>query len=255
MRGSFVPRIFRMNQASENNLRIDLAAAFRITHRMGWSESVGNHFSAAVSADGSQFLMNPKWRHFGAMRASDLLLLDARDKGVMSRPGAPDASAWAVHGTIHARVPAARVLLHAHTPYATALATLQNPVMLPIDNNTARFFGDLGIDQGFGGIADDAAEGERLAAALGQKSCLLMGNHGVAVSADTVAEAFEKLYFFERAAQTLMLAYASGQPINVLSDTVAQKTAEGWHAYRGMAFEHFAYLKSELDREDPSYRD
>lgn len=236
-------------------LRRDLAAAFRITAMFGWTESVGNHFSAAVSADGMMFLMNPRWRHFGDIRASDLLLLDARDADVMTRPGAPDPSAWTVHGTIHRRVPAARVLLHAHTPHATALSTLKDPRMLPLDNNTARFYGDLGIDTGFGGIADDAAEGERLAEALGQNSCLLMGNHGISVSADTVAEAFEKLYFFERAAQTLMLAYASGQPLNVLSHEVAQTTARGWDAYRGMAFEHFDYLKRQIDKTDPSWRD
>jgi ribulose-5-phosphate 4-epimerase/fuculose-1-phosphate aldolase len=236
-------------------LRIDLAAAFRIVHKFGWSESVGNHVSAAISDDGRTFLMNPKWRHFGSIRASELLVLDANDTDVLTRPDAPDASAWTVHGTIHRRVPGARVLIHSHTPYATALSTLKDPRLLPLDNNTARFFGDLAIDTGFGGIADDAGEGERLAAALGDKSCLLMGSHGVTVSADTVAEAFEKLYFFERAAQTMMLAYASGQPLNVLSDEVARKTAEGWHAYRGMAFEHFDFLKSELDRTDPSYRD
>ena len=241
--------------AEIDRMRVDLAAAFRITHQFGWSESVGNHFSAAVSADGRSFLMNPKWRHFGAIRASELLLLDADDAGLMTRPNAPDASAWTVHGTIHRRVPAARVLLHSHTPYATALATLKDPELLPLDNNTARFYGDLAIDVGFGGIADDAEEGERLAAALGQKSCLLMGNHGVTVTADTVPEAFEKLYFFEKAAQTMMLAYASGRPLNVLSHEIALKTAEGWNAYRGMAYEHFEFLKSELDKSDPSYRD
>lgn len=236
-------------------LRIDLAAAFRITAQFGWAESVGNHFSAAVSADGQKFLMNPRWTHFADIRASDLLLLDAADPSVMTGPTPPDASAWTVHGTIHRKCPGVRVLLHSHTPYATALSTLKDPRMLPLDNNTARFYGDLGIDTGFGGIADDSAEGDRLAEALGQNSCLLMGNHGVSVSGDTVAEAFEKLYFFERAAQTLMLAYASGQPLNVLSHEVAENTARGWHAYRGMAFEHFDHLKRQLDRTDRSYRD
>ncbi|MDZ4311514.1 MAG: class II aldolase/adducin family protein, partial [Cypionkella sp.] len=114
------------------NLRLDLAAAFRICAQMNWHESVGNHFSAAVSADGKKFLMNPKWQHFGAIRASDLLLLDADDPDVMQRPNAPDASAWTVHGTIHRSRPALRVLLHAHTPYATALSTLKDPSMKPL---------------------------------------------------------------------------------------------------------------------------
>jgi ribulose-5-phosphate 4-epimerase/fuculose-1-phosphate aldolase len=236
-------------------LRVDLAAAFRLCVEFGWSESVGNHFSAAVSADGKRFLMNPKWRHFGSIRASDLLLLDADDPSVMDRPDAPDASAWTIHGAIHRENPALRVLLHCHPPYATALSTLKDPSMKPIDNNTARFFGSLGIDLAFGGIADEAEEGSRLARSLGNNKTLMMGNHGVTCTGDTVAEAFEDLYFFEKAAKTLMLAYSSGQPLNILSDGIAEKTAEGWHAYKGMAFAHFDYLKSTLDRNDASYKE
>ncbi|MDY8110301.1 class II aldolase/adducin family protein [Fulvimarina sp. 2208YS6-2-32] len=236
-------------------LRVELAAAFRICARMNWHESVGNHFSAAVSADGRQFLMNPRWRHFGAIRASDLLLLDAETADVLEGRGTPDQSAWTVHGTIHRKRPDVRVVLHAHPPYATALSTLKDPSLKPLDNNTARFFGDLGIDLGFGGIADDASEGERLAEALGENSCLMMGNHGVTVTADRVALAFEKLYFFEKAARTQILAYSTGQALNILSDAVARNTAEGWKAYEGMADAHFAHLMAELDQTDPSYRD
>lgn len=239
----------------ERELRVDLAAAFRLAVGFDWHESVGNHFSAAVSPDGGRFLMNPRWRHFSTIRASDLLLLDANDPGVMARPNAPDASAWSIHGSIHRARPQARVLLHCHPPYATALACLADPTMKPIDQNTARFFGITGVDLGFGGIADDADEGARLARAFGDHPVLMMGNHGVTVTAGTVAEAFEHLYFFERASKTLMIAYASGQPLNLLSDEVARRTAEGWRSYNGMAFAHFAALKASLDRKDASYRD
>jgi len=238
-----------------DQLRVDLAAAFRLCDLFGWGESVGNHFSAAVSSDGRTFLLNPKWIHFGAIRASDLLLLDADDDSVMQRPNAPDPSAWMVHGSLHRGHPQARVLLHCHSPYATALSCLRDPSMKPIDNNTARFFGSLAIDRDFGGIADAEEEGQRLSKSLGNKKHLLMGNHGICCSGETVAEAFEDLYFFERAAQTLMLAYASGQPLNILSDEVAQNTADGWRDYKGMGFAHFEYLKSKLDRSDPSYKD
>ncbi|MBM1218716.1 class II aldolase/adducin family protein [Ponticoccus sp. SC2-23] len=236
-------------------LRQDLAAAFRLTARFGWHESVGNHFSVAVSDDGRHFLMNPKWRHFAAIRASDLLLLDADDPAVMEGPDAPDASAWTIHGALHRARPDVRVILHAHPPHATALSTLKSPDLPPIDMNTARFFGDLAIDPDCGGIADDAGEGARIAAALGQCSVLLMANHGVTCTGATVAQAFEQLYFFEKAAQTVLLALASGQPLAVMSDDVGALTAQGWKAYAGMADAHFAHLKSVLDREEPDYRD
>jgi len=236
-------------------LRVDLAAAFRLTARFGWHESVGNHFSAAASEDGRRFLMNPKWRHFASVRASDLLLLDAGDPGVMDGPDAPDASAWTIHGALHRARPDVRVVLHCHPPHATALAALKDPALPPIDMNTARFHGDLAIDRECGGIADDAREGERIAAALGGCSTLLMANHGLTCTGATVAQAFEQLYFFEKAAQTVLLALASGRSLAVMPDDVAQRTAEGWRAYAGMADAHFAHLKSVLDREEPDYRD
>nr|WP_316650665.1 class II aldolase/adducin family protein [uncultured Gellertiella sp.] len=238
-----------------DQLRIDLAAAFRLAVQFDWHESVGNHFSAAISGNGRRFLMNPRWRHFGAIRAGDLLLLDAGDDSVMAGPDAPDPSAWCIHGTIHREMPSVRVMLHCHPPYATALASLKDPAMLPIDQNTARFYGLVGVDDDFGGIADAAEEGVRLARAFGNHPVLLMGNHGVTVTGPSVAEAFEHLYFFERAARTLILAWSTGQKLNVMSPELAQKTADGWLPYRGMAYAHFDHLKSTLDRTDRSYRE
>src|SRR5687768_3787684 len=92
--------------SEEWQLRVDLAAVFRLAEHFNWHEGVANHFSLAVSADGKQFLMNPKWKHFSGIRASDLLLLDATDKDAMKRPNAPDETAWAIHGRMHALVPA-----------------------------------------------------------------------------------------------------------------------------------------------------
>lgn len=236
-------------------LRVDLAAAFRLAAQMDWHESVGNHFSLAVSADGKRFLMNPRWKHFALIRASDLLLLDSDDEQTMARADAPDPSAWCIHGRIHARLPRARCVLHVHPPYGTALAALADPSLKPIDQNTARFFNRLAIDRQFGGIADDRAEGERLVRALGDQQHMIMGNHGLLVTAATVAEAFEDLYFLERAAKTLVLAYATGQPLNVMPDELAEKTARSWESYGESAFAHFRDLRRMLDLKDPSYRD
>jgi len=241
-------------EAGVAELRIELAAAFRLAAAMDWHESVGNHFSLAVSADGRKFLMNPRWRHFGVIRASDLLLLDSEDEQTMSRPDAPDPSAWCIHGRIHARLPRARCVLHVHPPHGTALAALADPGLKPIDQNTARFFNRLAIDRHFGGIADELAEGERIVAALGDQNRMIMANHGLLVTGATVAEAFEDLYFLERAAKTLLLAYASGQPLNVMSDELAEKTARAWEPYRDAAFAHFRDLRVMLDARDPSYR-
>lgn len=245
----------KARDSEEWQLRVDLAAAFRLTVEMNWHESVGNHFSLAVSADGKQFLMNPKWRHFSTIRASDLQLLDAGDQETMKRADAPDVSAWAIHGGIHASVAHARCLLHLHPPYATALCGLADPELKPIDQNTARFYNRLAIDLDYTGIAEGTDEGARLARKLGNRSIMLMGNHGVLIAAPTVAEAWEHMYFLERAAQTMVLAYSTGQKLNVMPPALAEKTARDWEDYADSAFVHFEHLKRQLDKKDPSYKE
>ena len=237
----------------EWQLRVDLAAAFRLAAEFDWHESVANHFSCAVSPDGKKFLMNPLWQHFSTVKASDLLLLDSDDPGTMKRPNAPDPSAWCIHGAIHRRLPQARVVLHLHPVYATALAALKDPDVKPIDQNTARYYNRLAIDLDYGGIADDQAEGERISRVLGNKSRMMMGNHGLLVTANTVADAFEDMYYLERACRTLMIAYASGQPLNLMSHEIAEKVAVGWETYLGMAPAFFTQMKKKLDATDPSY--
>lgn len=241
--------------SEEWQLRVDLAAVFRLAVEHGWHEAIANHFSLAVSPDGKKFLMNPKWKHFSRIKASDLVLLDADDKETMNRPGAPDASAWCIHGHIHGALAHARCILHCHPPYATALAALADPALKPIEQNTARYYNRIGIDLGYGGIADDDMEGRRLVQAIGNNKAMMLGNHGVLVLADTVAEAFDDLYYLERAAKTLVLAYSTGQTLNVMPPELAERTARGWENYTEAAFAHFEEAKLLLDAKDPSYRD
>ncbi len=238
-----------MAPSNESTLRTDLAAAFRLAARHGWHEAVANHFSAAVSADGKQFLVNPRWRHFSSIRASDLMLVDAGDDETMNRPDAPDPSAWSIHSAIHRNLPQARVVLHLHPPHATALASLKDPSILPIDQNTARFYNRIAVDMNFGGIATEEAEGERIASTIGNRKVLMMANHGVTVIGETVGEAFDTMYYLEKAAQTMILALSTGRPLNVMADDLAEATAAGWDDYKGADEAHFAELKRMLDRE------
>ena len=239
--------------SEEWHLRVDLAAAFRLAARMNWHEAVANHFSAAVSADGRQFLMNPRWKHFSRIKASELLLLDTDDAETMNRPNAPDQSAWCIHGNLHAKLPQARCVLHLHPPYATALASLADPEIKPIDQNTARFYNRVTIDKAYGGIAHVQEEGERIAGALGNQRRMIMGNHGVLVVADSVAAAFDDMYYLERACQTLVLAYSTGRPLNVMSPELAEQTALDWQDYSESAVAHFDEMKKILDQTEPNY--
>jgi ribulose-5-phosphate 4-epimerase/fuculose-1-phosphate aldolase len=243
----------RSLEADEWQMRVDLAAAFRLSARYDWHEAVANHFSLAVSPDGRKFLMNPRWKHFSRIKASELLLLDSNDQDTMNRPDAPDLTAWSIHGRMHAVVPQARCVIHLHPPYATAVASLANPEIPPIDQNTARFYNRVAFDMEYGGMANTDAEGERLGRLLGNKQIMMMGNHGVMVCASTVAEAFDLAYYFERACRNLVLAYSTGQKLHVMSPAVAEKTAQEWEAEREQFHSHFAEMKAILDAEDPSY--
>ncbi|MEM8685943.1 MAG: class II aldolase/adducin family protein [Pseudomonadota bacterium] len=243
-----------LNTTDDWHLRVDLAAAFRLTAENDWHEAVANHFSLAVSPDGKEFLMNPRNRHFSLVRASELLLLNADDRSCMDTPNAPDASAWSIHGAIHRLHPNARCVMHVHPPYATALAGLKDPTIRPIDQVTARFYNNVAYDLEFGGIAEGEAEGERIAGALGNRRIMMMGNHGVTVVGDTVAQAFDDLYHLERACKTMVLAYSTGQPLSEMSDELAEQVREEWVGFvAGSYQDHFDQAKELLDRTDPSY--
>jgi len=235
--------------------RVDLAAAFRWTARLNMHEAVANHFSLSVNEDGTQFLINPNQRHFSLIKASDILLLDANDPGTMDRPDAPDETAWGLHGAVHRNCSHAKCVLHVHSIHATVLASLADSIMKPIDQNSAIFFNRHVVDDNYGGLAFEE-EGERCSQLLSDPKIqvMVMGNHGVMVIGDTVGEAFNRLYYFERAAETYIKALWTGQPLRVLSDEIAEKTASEIEEYDDQAGRHFADLKEILDREEPDYR-
>lgn len=234
--------------------RVDLAAAFRWIERLGMHEAVANHFSLSVSEDGTKFLMNPNQMHFRRIKASNLLLLDAGDPATLDRPDAPDPTAWGLHGSLHRRCPQARCAIHVHSIHATVLASLKDSRLPPIDQNTATFFDRYVIDEEFGGLAFED-EGERCARLLSdpKKKTVIMGHHGVLCLGDSVADAFNRVYYFERAAETYIRALQTGRALRVMPDSLAEKVAHEIETYPGQAERHFAEIKAILDAEGSDY--
>ncbi len=241
----------------ETRTRIDLAIAFRWAARLGMHESIANHFSAAVSGDGARFLLNPVGAHFSRIRASDLLLLDAADPDVVRGPNAPDPTAWYLHAELHQRLPQARCILHTHMPHATALCCLRDFEFLMLDQNACRFHGRIAYDRDYSGMALAASEGARIAGLLdGGKSVLFMGNHGVIVVAPSVAQAFDELYYLEKAAQLQVLALSTGRALALIPEPVAAMAGAQWNNYPTRFSElHFQALKDILDLQEPDYAD
>ena len=138
--------------------RVDLAAAFRWAARFDLHEGVANHFSFSINDDGSKFLMNPNQVHFSRIKASELIVVDANDPDTLNLPGAPDPTAWGLHGSIHRNCLHARCAMHVHSIYATVIASLKDSSLPPIDQNCAIFYNRYVVDENYGGLAFEVEE-------------------------------------------------------------------------------------------------
>lgn len=238
--------------ADEKQLREDLACAFRWAARLDLHEGVANHFSVSADESGARFLMNPAGRHFSQICASELLVLNANETPPEGAR-APDPTAWCLHSFLHRNVAHARCILHSHPRYATALASLASWRLSPCDQNSCRFYERVSYDEHFGGMLLAEEEAARQARALGENKILVMRGHGVLTCAATIAEAFDLLYYFERACRNQHLALATGLPLFVVPPDIAAQTARQWDEYPNQDA-HFNELRAILNREEPEYR-
>lgn len=242
-------------QQAERHARIDLAAAFRLAVVNGFNEGIDNHFTLAVPGKPESFLLNPWGLHWSEVRASDLLEVDV-EGNLISGTGIADRTALCIHGPIHRLGHAA--VLHTHMPWATALTQLADMTVEMIGQNALGFHGEIAYDYTYNGLALDMAEGERMAAIMGDKPILMLANHGVIVCGRSVAEAFHNLYFLERACQTQVLSMSTGRelrhvPPAVVAATRAQFNSTGLPEGQYACDYHFAALKRLLDRNEPDY--
>jgi ribulose-5-phosphate 4-epimerase/fuculose-1-phosphate aldolase len=247
-RGNELPAHIRQGRA-------DLAAAFRWSARLNLHEAIANHYSLAVSEDGREFLMNPAGRHWAKLQARDILLLDVEGR-ILAGDGTLDPTAYYLHSAIHRLVPRARCVMHTHMPYATALTSIEGGRLEMVSQNAARFFGRVAYDDEFNGMALSADESERICAAFAREEAaavLFMANHGVMVIGRSVAEAFDELYYLEKACENQVLAMWTGKRLKRMPDETARLTCRQWLEYPNYAEQHFAEIRRILDEEEPGY--
>ena len=243
--------------AEEQSARVDLAAAYRLAERFGLNEGIDNHLTMLVPGYSDRFLLAPFGMHWSEIRASDFMVVNF-DRHVLSGEGRIEDTAFYIHQPAHRLSPQGACVLHTHMPYATALTMLQNPRLEMAVQSALGFYNDVAYDQAYNGLAFDLTEGERLARAIGDKSVLMMGNHGVMIVGKTLPLAFERLYFLERAAQAQVLALSTGRPLQIIPEAVIQLTLEqfaagGMVGGRDRAELHFDALKRLLDRSQSDY--
>jgi ribulose-5-phosphate 4-epimerase/fuculose-1-phosphate aldolase len=230
--------------------KIDLTCALRAAAELGLHEGVCNHFSYAV--DEKTFLINPQGLHWLEMVPSDIVTVDAAGNRVAGNRSV-EPTAFFIHSRIHRAKPSARCIMHAHMPYTTALVLLEDGRLEWCSQNAVRFHGRVGYDTSYNGLALDDAEGDRICAALAGADILFMANHGVMVCGNSIANAFDDLYYLERAAMVQVLAKSTGTTLRIIPDDVAARTARQHAQERQQSALHLAALKRRLDKADPGW--
>ena len=235
--------------------RVDLAACFRMAALTGLHEGVCNHLSFMVPGRDDLFLVNPDGWSFAEITASRLLICDF-NRNVIAGDGTPEDTAFYIHARVHMRLSRARAVFHTHMPNATALAMVDGPPLLRASQSSLKFLGRTVVDEEYGGLALDEAEGDRIAAAIGEADIVFMKHHGIMVLAPTVAKAWDDLYYLERACEVQRLAQASGRPLTPIPLAVAERTAARMRqgGARNSAGLHLESIKRRLDRLAPEYR-
>ena len=247
--------------AAEWQARVDLAAAHRLAVWHGFSEGIFNHLTLSVPGKSDRYYQIPFGLHWLEVTASCFMEV-GWDGRVLAGEGEVEQSAYCIHAPIHRLVPVHACVLHTHMPYASALSRLEEQEIKPIGQTEIGLMDKIAYDDTYTGPALDPAEGERLAGILGpNKKILFMANHGVAVCGESVAEAYDLLYYLERAAQVQLYAMWTGRKLREVKPEIVTHTQlqyeAVWPKYgkKSTWDHHFEALKRLLDRKEPDYAD
>ncbi|KAK9814245.1 hypothetical protein WJX72_002827 [[Myrmecia] bisecta] len=231
--------------------RVDLAAAYRLLHKMKLNESIFNHLTAEIpGSNGGAFLVLPFGLMWNEVTASNLLTVDVDGK-VLRGDGIPEETAFVIHSRIHTNRPNSRCVMHTHQPWATALCCLEDPRLPMIHQQSQAFYNDIAYDPDYNGLVVECDEGDRLAQVMGDKHTLLHSNHGVIVAAESIARAFDYIYYLERAANLAVTAMSTGKKLKLIRDTVAASFKQAFDSPGGLEYskKSFEAYKRELMRQ------
>ena len=239
--------------------RVDLAAAHRLAVMHGFHEGIFNHLTLCVPGHNDRYYQIPFGLHWSEVTASCFMEV-GYDGTLLGGEGEIERSCYCIHAPMHRLLPDAAAVFHTHMPYASALARLEDPRILPIGQTELGIMMVTGYDMTYAGPAFDPAEGERLAGVIGDKQVLMMASHGVATVGKSVAEAYDLLYYTERVAQVQLLAMSSGRQLKFLPEDVIEATFAVYrkgetYGGRPPCDWHFDALKRLLDKREPDYKE
>lgn len=241
---------------TESDVRVDLAAAYRLAALAGWDDTIYTHLSAAVPSEPGAYLINEFGLGFDEVTASNLVKVDVSGRVVDGTGRRVNPSGFAIHGAVHAGRPEAECVIHLHAPWGVALAMLPGGLQ-PTSQWAMRLHGRLGR-HAYEGLALGADEQRRLVANLGALDGLILENHGTLTVGRTVAEAYLFMHILERAAQAQLRAMAAnGGQVLAVSPALAELTHRQWigdgSEWDGDA--EWPALLRRVDRLSPGFRD
>ena len=252
-----IPSLKDMVSADEWRLRCDLAACYRLVAAYGWSDLVYTHISARIPGPEHHFLINPYGMLFEEITASSLVKVDLAANIVLDTGYPVNPAGFTIHSAVHEARTDAKAVLHLHTPDGTAVASLKEG-LLPMNQTAHLVLGDLAYHD-YEGVAFDHAEKPRLQRDIGDKSSVILRNHGTLTLGESVAIAFTRMYFLERACtmqvRTLSQCTQGRAPYEVDPAVVEKNMMIGKLGAGAAEFLVWPALLRRLDRVSPGYKD
>ncbi|GLO03242.1 TPA: class II aldolase/adducin family protein [Pseudomonas putida] len=249
--------------ATEQRLRQELAACYRLIAHFRMSDLIFTHISLRLPGPEHHFLINPYGLLFDEITASSLVKIDLQGRPVEPSPHPVNPAGFVIHSAIHAAREDAHCVLHTHTRAGCAVAALECG-LLPVNQMSMEFYGRVAY-HAYEGIALDMDEQQRLVADLGDKPVMILRNHGLLATGGSVAEAFLRMYYLEKACEIQLAAQSAGQvilpPVEVCAHTERQFNAPGRGVKQGELIDPdalqlaWAALLRMLERVAPGYQD
>lgn len=229
-----------------------MAGAFRVFARNGYCVGSAGHISVRDPEDPSTFWLNPLGRHFGTLKASDMVLVNHEGDVIGGSRLPVNKAGFQIHSHVHAARPDVIAACHTHSTYGKAYSTFGKPLEM-LNQDSCIFYNNHSVYNDFGGIVLSGEEGEHIAKAIGNNSAVILQNHGLLTCGQTVGEAASLFTLLEQTCQVQLLADASKFPKKIIPHHEAQYTKDAQFFPDMMYFEFLPDLEYE-EYCDPSFK-
>jgi ribulose-5-phosphate 4-epimerase/fuculose-1-phosphate aldolase len=240
-------------ELSEAEIRVQLAACYRLVSHFGMDDLVFTHISARAPGTHEHFFINPYGLHFSEVTASSLVKIDLDGKIVEDNGHSVNEAGFVIHSAVHAARPDVACVLHTHTRAGVAVSCLAEG-LLPLNQFSLQFYNRVAYHD-YEGVALDRDERQRLVADLGEKRVMILRNHGLLTAGRTIPEAFSLMYYLDQSCRIQLDVMASQGKMLIVPGQVGEKTAQVFDRFDVPAGQReWDALLRILDRKDPSYR-